>query len=534
MAAKGDSKQGLVITLIFFVLLSILLGVLAYFGYAEQEQIAKERDKMKQEKSTAVDDREYYQFQALAYRAYMGHQSSDGQKELAQKIERYAPLDPQSRKRKLKADIKNPDRDDVAALLEKLEGEFGWNEAQKQPVTTYKGELTKRNTEIAELKNTVKNEQANAKKLSDKLKEANDLLASRQQQYKDELGKLKEGSVADLKKYVDQTADLQKNVADLGEQKTTLENANAEQENKHNEQLKALRKDLDDMEKRLTKVHEKLPPPNYLEYDRPKGRIVEIDRGGGLPFVDLGRADNAKPGLTFSIHGTDLNGRPRKESKGTLEILEVIGDRLSQARITSLRDERRDPVMKGDLLFNPVWSPGLKQHVAIAGIVDLTGDANKDNPAQVMRSLLEFKRLLEEQGVVVDAYLDVRERTIEGAIKGTISRQTDYLILGDAPDFPATLRDDAPGAARKGNMVDAMDKMEKDAERNGVQSIPLRRFLALSGIRPPRAVHSDSGTPPPIGRPIGTATPSPLDRQAPLPPRPDKPPAKDDREKLPK
>src|SRR5262249_19422845 len=159
---------------------------------------------------------------------------------------------------------------------------------------------------------------------------------------------------------------------------------------------------------------------SILDYDQPKGMIHSIDRAGEMPFINLGSADNARPGLTFSVYGinaegkpishevTDRQGKPAvgtdakplREGKATVEVVSVLSDHVSQARITSWRDRERDPVLKGDLLFNPAWSPNMRQHVAIAGTVDLTGEGHDD--------LQELIRTLERQNVIVDAYLDTK------------------------------------------------------------------------------------------------------------------------------
>ncbi|MFN5288554.1 MAG: hypothetical protein ACK5E4_00530, partial [Planctomycetia bacterium] len=41
---KGESKQGLVVTLVFFVLATIGLGVSTYFGFSEQEDLRKKAE----------------------------------------------------------------------------------------------------------------------------------------------------------------------------------------------------------------------------------------------------------------------------------------------------------------------------------------------------------------------------------------------------------------------------------------------------------------------------------------------------------
>src|SRR5262249_6772937 len=181
------------------------------------------------------------------------------------------------------------------------------------------------------------------------------------------------------------------------------------------------------------------------------------------------------------VVGTDA--KPLREGKATLEVVSVLSDHVSQARITSWRDRERDPVLKGDLLFNPAWSPNMRQHVAIAGTVDLTGEGHDD--------LQELIRTLERQNVIVDAYLDTKELTVKG--KG-LTRQPDYLNLGEAPDVgnSGIVKEDDPKAKRRTEILATMTKMQEEATRNGVAIISLRKFLAMSGYRAPRKGTSEA------------------------------------------
>ena len=58
MAAKksGESKQGLVVVLVFFILATIGLGVATYYGFAEQEGLnAKVKEEAKKTKTIGED-----------------------------------------------------------------------------------------------------------------------------------------------------------------------------------------------------------------------------------------------------------------------------------------------------------------------------------------------------------------------------------------------------------------------------------------------------------------------------------------------
>src|SRR5690606_9524920 len=98
--------------------------------------------------------------------------------------------------------------------------------------------------------------------------------------------------------------------------------------------------------------------------------IVDLDRRGTMPYINLGTVDGLTPQVTFSIHSLGADGRLNPIPKGTIEVVRVIGSHLAQARVTSVRDANKDPILKGDKLFNPTWDPSRKKHVAIAGLAD--------------------------------------------------------------------------------------------------------------------------------------------------------------------
>jgi hypothetical protein len=215
-----------------------------------------------------------------------------------------------------------------------------------------------------------------------------------------------------------------------------------------------------------------------------------MGKTGELPYINLGSADRVKPQVTFAVHGAGADGRPLKEAKGSLEVIHVIGERLSQARITNQVDPAHDPIVTGDLLVNPAWDPNQQRHVAIAGIVDLTGDARKDRPAEADRAIKDFMRALENQNMIVDAWLDVLNNSIQG--KG-ISRTTDYLILAPLPEERAgAVRDDDPKAKGREDVRKLATKMQDEATRAGVSIIRLRDFLTMTGFRQPRSQEDDN------------------------------------------
>jgi hypothetical protein len=219
-----------------------------------------------------------------------------------------------------------------------------------------------------------------------------------------------------------------------------------------------------------------------LANDTPKGEITQVQRTNGatsgMVYVNLGSADYVRPGLTFSVLPAGSTGKAAaaRERKGAVEIVSVMGDHLSSAKAVEVVNPIRDPLMKGDLLFNPAWSPSQRQHVALAGIIDINGDGQDDTQ--------DLIRALTKQGVVVDAYLDLRDRTVKGP---GMTEKTTYLILGEPPALGAGIPLEGNKLSEATNdLLTKIDQMKDKARELGVERVPYRKFLSLIGYRLPK------------------------------------------------
>src|SRR5207302_5594618 len=151
-----------------------------------------------------------------------------------------------------------------------------------------------------------------------------------------------------------------------------------------------------------------------------------------------------------------------------LEVVDVLDAHLSRGRIVDVTDPNRDPVVSGDLLFNPAWSSNLKQHIAIAGLIDLTGDGSDSSE--------EFMRNLQKQNIVIDAYLDLK--TLQ--LRGKLGFNTSYLVRGDMPelDLGSPLVDKDPRQSRIRDVQEKLSEIQAEAQKYGITVVPARKFMS--------------------------------------------------------
>ena len=473
-AKAGESKQALIITLVFFILLSIVLGVFTYMGYADNDKLLKEKTTAENNEKNAKTERDGQRNLMLISRTFIGMPPAD-KKELTVAYEDVAKLAGKG--------------DDNAKTLQELEKTLGWDKAKGLPNTDMVHKIADLEKKSKELQDMVAQKEAESKKRETEAKRAREQRDGYEVDAKKELEKLNVRANADLKKYEEAIGNQRVSYVDNSKTIEMLKDEIDKKQKEFEKLEKTKKKEIKDLQTQLDKLEEKKPRFNARFFDQPKGKIVLMDKTGSQPFINLGTADRARKQLTFSIHALGADGRPMRESKGSLEIFNIVGEHLSQARITSQVDEVHDPVVSGDVLMNVAWDPSQQRHVAISGIVDLTGEGLKERPADALRAVEEFKRSLESQGMVVDAWIDFVDNSIKG--KG-VTRSTDYLIMGELPKTRSGIIHEGDAKAKQqDDVVKLVTRMEDEATKLGVVKIKLRDFLAMTGYRVPRPKEDD-------------------------------------------
>ncbi len=498
-----ESNTGLVVTLVFFIILSIGLGVATYYGFAQQAALTAEKTSAVASEKDMKAQRDWYQFQAWTYRTYLG-QTDGFDKPLDAADKSATPLTVDSvlkedrehfDQNQLGKDSKGDfaDRAAVTSLIKKIESAkyqvavptedkatktkifalqtrtMAWDPANKRPKFTYEdiytGLLNLRAYFDQQLNASLaaKTEAETARKTADDEKAK--AQADFAKQVADEAKKNGDDLVA-LQKKVDQLTD---DLKTANKEKGEAVKAEADKTLKVGEGVAAKEKLIREQEAKIKDMKERLDTSEQAALDAPANgraiptgwKIVKMDRSGKEPFINLGRVDNVRPPLTFSIHGRGPDGQPLPASKGTLEVINVTGDHLAQAQVISVKDALKDPILEGDYLYNPIFHPGAPQHVMIAGRIDMHGVKGQDDRP-------EFERLLKRQNAVVDGYVDLSD----ASIKGKLSSVTDLLIVGEEP-----------GASQE--VLASIKQLKELARTNGVRIVNARDFLDSIGYRIP-------------------------------------------------
>ena len=181
----------------------------------------------------------------------------------------------------------------------------------------------------------------------------------------------------------------------------------------------------------------KPPPDAEVKAFEPDGKVLLIDAPGKIVHINLGSDDRVYRGLTFSVYDKD---QPiPKDGKGKAEI-EVynVGKNVSAARI--IRVEPKNPIAVDDVVANLIWDAKKSNTFVIAGDFDLNGSGTIDPDA-----VAKLRKLIEKWG---------------GVIADAVSANTDFVILGAAPEIPKK-----PTLEETNAYPNAMEKYERATEQ---------------------------------------------------------------------
>jgi hypothetical protein len=498
---SGETKAPIVIALVFFVLATLTLGVLTYMAY---DQVAAQKDAAKkagQERDEAKSKLTEEQAKVLMYKAALGTNSEaefdnlkSGGKEAVAKGE-YAAMMDGIRNRLKAVEVKEAKNfvgtGKTFTVAAEQVVEWPWTDKLEKPPTTpiidaIAGSYARQQLAAARL-------ERESKEMEDAKKVYQDGLARAQKAESDFKALSAEfpKRVEEVQKKADEliVATRSTFAGDTEKYRKTMKDASEQLELSRIKLGESLQK-AEGLANQVRKAEEKEESTvDPFRYDKPHGKIT--GKQGNLVNIDLGSADNVRPGLTFSVQPSDTpdrglqsrtrprvgpNGKPVLEGtrqvlevhpKGTIEVVEVLGAHLSQARITSNPDPIREAVLVGDVLYNPAWKKGAADHVALFGVFDIDGDGTDD----MKRVVQDLTRM----GVVVDAYFDLETRKWVGQV----TEQTTYAVEGA---FPMQIGGDALSAA-KSVLDQALQNARTQAKDKGVKVVKARDFFPRIGYR---------------------------------------------------
>lgn len=256
---------------------------------------------------------------------------------------------------------------------------------------------------------------------------------------------------------------------------------------------------------------EKEKRENY-SFEVPSGQVQWVNTDTKLVWINRGEADALRKGTTFSVYKQINKGvaRGRQDIKGAIEVTRIVGPHQAEARIT--RSENSNPIIPGDPIYTPLWTPGRKESFAIVGLIDIDNDGISDR--HMLHELVDAAN-----GAIVD---EVDDEGVRHPTNGNIDVSTKFLVIGKIPDYSQANPNDKKAYT---DIADKQKKMRDQALEHGVRVVSLEDFLNYIGYEPGRRIwrpgistkwnlrlgsEGTAARPNPLPPPVSGGTTSPL------------------------
>jgi hypothetical protein len=446
MAQRGEG-QGLQIAVISFAMLTIILAITTYVFYAQSASAAKDVEAKTKTLNDKNAENNKLMYRNAAMRLVLG--LGGVTKEEVELAKSKAGGDDAEVK-----EILDNFTSDMALVGDQAAA--GGTPSYRTFTTNLLAALNKKNASVADAVDQLKNMQV-----------AKDKAALAEKARADTAVAASDNAVADYAKQTQAFADDRTKMEEQGKQlasristdaakaKTEIQRVTDEKDLfvKQNTQVK-------DVNTRLKEQLDEIRTAQVNFTENPDGQITRVNQNQRLVWIDRGRADGLLRQTTFSVYDHNESGISDTKPKGRIEIL-TVGDRISEARI--LEDKPSNPIIPGDIIDTPAWSPGQRIHFALAMKMDVNKDRIDDYDM--------VKSIIQMNGGVIDAELRV-DPTGKIIRNGDIGVETRYFVEGERPSD-----------ATSPDLMKQYTAFDQDRERFTVKKISVENLLALMGWR---------------------------------------------------
>ena len=447
MASSKGNITGVHFALMFFVMLSIILGVMTYIYFNEGREA---RTALTKETKNASDQRTLAQNR--------DREIGDLKTVLGADFEQVGSRD-------------NPQPN---TLIHALQTEMQKNGAILQP-----GQAETFLTHFQEMRNQVNKLTAERNQLEADLNNRNQELVALRKEYQDDVDtaenalaqthqdlqnvqKEKDETVAALRTDFEQ---LQRNYSQVQSERDQLQQELARAIDEHKQRETNLIAQIDRLR------DEKFQMQN-MDFEVADGQVHWVDHRAGTVWINLGEADNLSKRTTFSVYEKGLArvGGRKEDIKAKIEVTNILGPHLAEARVTS--EDVYRPIAPGDPIYTPMWSANESQQFAIVGRIDFDGDGHSDRET--------LHNLIANSGGKVVAEVDD-----QGNFTGSeLDERTKFLIVGDLGD-PSEVPGNSTTGAKELQAIERIqqehDKLTTQARERGTRVVNLHDFLDWIG-----------------------------------------------------
>ncbi|MGC9453670.1 MAG: hypothetical protein ACP5HU_02290 [Phycisphaerae bacterium] len=452
---QRSSPPYLLIVFVMLFLIATVLAVLFYLNYDEQRKLAAECQELREDLAT---DREISQgpiAEILSSRregtlanTVVGH-LSERMNELANLIHPAAADVDQAMERAEEAYRAAGERGGLAPLVISLQEKVT---SQQETIASMENDLSQRNEELeariealreveAEYDQAVTEARNEIAQLESRIAELQESQGGELQNAQERIEEVRNDLQAQVAEKVQTISSLERQVSEL---EATIESMRRQLESKTGRGVQAL---------------------------RPDGKVLQVVEAENICYVNLGKDEEVRPGLTFSVYSED--GIPAMDEdddevrgKGSIVVTKV-SEGVSECRITE--QVEGNPIVEGDLVANVVYDAlGELEFVVIGEFDVFGGDQPSEAGTEQVRQMI---------------------RRIGGVIADEVTVGTDYVIVGQSPPRPATPPQSAPPSVwdvynQRLEVYQKFEQIQSTAQSMRIPVLDEDRFLAFIGYSP--------------------------------------------------
>ncbi len=109
-----------------------------------------------------------------------------------------------------------------------------------------------------------------------------------------------------------------------------------------------------------------------------QGKIVEVTNGGDTVWINLGRADGLRTGVSFGVVDSGVSRLTDAKPKAKIVVVEVVSGAEHLSRCKVLLDRTSTTILRGDSIYSPAWRPGRHVEFALDSKADIDGNGIDD------------------------------------------------------------------------------------------------------------------------------------------------------------
>lgn len=432
------NQQGVVITLIVFIVLTLILGVTTYFGFKGLSETKQELAQVQGDLKNATSENSSW---ATAFKK-------------TKDVAGFAGL--------------GDGHADLGGLADKMTERVKGLDAATGGATTYEDAVAKLAANLAQKNNELVAAQADVAAAQAAMNAEVEKSDAQKKEFDDKVAQMQadfDKSLADARaSYQELTDSFNKQTQEVDAVKAQAKDA-----------IATAKQETADYKESATKIAEinsdlarRIDQLSNAEFERADAEVVYADQANKVVRLNVGTDDGIRPLTTFNVFPSDAIDVGGAKSKGSVQVVAALGPHECEARI--LEDEMSSPIMAGDLVYTPLWRPGETVRYALDYNLDINGDGRSD--------LDEIVGLIQLAGGEVAAYLDANGKEV-GAIDSGVYR----VVVSEEEIVDALKKDASLDQATKDQILKTRENFLDSAAKNGVRTMTLSDFLVRVGYK---------------------------------------------------